>query len=315
MFCPAQLRELQGVDAEDSETDSDVDDDESEVDSLDGFISDDVADSEMEDDKNLPETEEVTPGPVSSKGKGKEKAPAATKPTATLAQLKKESLRNKDAKRKYLKRLRKTFTSSAKIEKTVELLTDIQAADPTEKTLVFSQFTSLLDLLEVPLSEKKFKYQRYDGSMHSKLLHSTHYRLLPFEQCKQLTCLLNPVNDRAEAVNRFMDSAEETVLLISLKAGNAGLNLNKASQVIILDPFWNPFIEDQAIDRAHRMPQKREVHVHRILVPETVEDRICTLQEKKRELINTALDEGVGKRLTRLSVGELQYLFGLRDSA
>lgn len=61
------------------------------------------------------------------------------------------------------------------------------------------------------------------------------------------------------------------------------------------------------------MPQKREVHVHRVLVPETVEDRICALQDKKRDIINTALDENAGKSLTRLSVGELQYLFGLRE--
>jgi SNF2 family DNA or RNA helicase len=113
--------------------------------------------------------------------------------------------------------------------------------------------------------------------------------------------------------NRFMDDAEETIMLVSLKAGNAGLNLSKASQVIILDPFWNPFVEEQAVDRAHRMPQKREVHVHRVLVPQTVEDRICALQDKKRDLINTALDEGVSKSLTRLSLGELKYLFGLSE--
>ena len=73
----------------------------------------------------------------------------------------------------------------------------------------------------------------------------------------------------------------------------------------------NPFVEDQAVDRAHRMPQKREVHVHRVLVPETIEDRICQLQDKKRETIKTALDEGAGQSLTRLSVGELRNLFGL----
>lgn len=73
----------------------------------------------------------------------------------------------------------------------------------------------------------------------------------------------------------------------------------------------NPFVEDQAVDRAHRMPQKRDVHVHRVLVPETVEDRICKLQDKKREVISAALDERVGKSLTKLSVGELRNLFGM----
>ena len=209
-----------------------------------------------------------------------------TKPTLTLAQLKKESHRSAAAKKKYLRRLRKKWESSSKIDKTMELLADIRAADPTEKTLIFSQFTSLLDLLEVLLSDQNFKYRRYDGIMR--------------------------MDDRAEAVNQFMDSTDENIMLVSLKAGNAGLNLSKASQVIMFDPFWNPFVEEQAVDRAHRMPQKREVHVHRVLVPDTVEDRICDLQDKKREIINTALDEGVSKSLTRLSVGELRYLFGIR---
>lgn len=221
----------------------------------------------------------------SRKSKGKERA----NPTKTLAQLKKDSLRNKAAKKRYLRRLEKTFVASAKIDKTVELLCDIRKNDPTEKTLVFSQFTSLLDLVEVPLSQKRMQYQRYDGSMK--------------------------MDERTDAVNAFMDDPNENIMLISLKAGNAGLNLWKASQVIILDPFWNPFVEEQAVDRAHRMPQPREVTVHRVLVPETVEDRICVLQDKKREVIGAALDENASKSLTRLSVRELSYLFGLSKKA
>ncbi|KAI8933570.1 hypothetical protein NX059_009303 [Plenodomus lindquistii] len=219
------------------------------------------------------------------KGKGKGKGKARAAPKKTLAQLKKESLRNKAAKRKYLRRLEKTYVPSAKIERTVELLTAITENDPTEKTLIFSQFTSLLDLVEIPLSQRRIRYQRYDGSMK--------------------------MDERADAVNAFMDDPKENVMLVSLKAGNAGLNLWKASQVIVLDPFWNPFIEDQAVDRAHRMPQPREVTVHRVLVPETVEDRICTLQDKKREIIGAALDEQTSKRLTHLNARELRYLFGM----
>ena len=216
-----------------------------------------------------------------SKGKGKAKA----KPKVTLAQLKKESLRNKAAKQKYLRRLRKSWITSAKIEKTMELVSDIAAKDPTEKILIFSQFTSLLDLLEVPMYERRLRYQRYDGSMS--------------------------MGDRADAVEKFMDNSDERIMLLSLKAGNAGLNLAKASQVIILDPFWNPYVEEQAIDRAHRMPQRREVTVHRVLVPETVEDRICEIQDKKREMIDTALDEKSSKNLTRLDARELRFIFGM----
>lgn len=73
----------------------------------------------------------------------------------------------------------------------------------------------------------------------------------------------------------------------------------------------NPFVEDQAVDRAHRMPQKRDVHVYRIIVSETVEDRICKLQDKKREIINAALDERAGKSLAKLTEDELRALFGV----
>jgi SNF2 family DNA or RNA helicase len=216
-----------------------------------------------------------------SKGKGKARA----QPKKTLAQLKKESLRNKGAKMKYLRRLDKTWIPSAKISKTIELLQDIRDNDPTEKTLIFSQFTSLLDLVEVPLMQKKFRYQRYDGSMSMEA--------------------------RADAVETFMENPDEQIMLVSLKAGNAGLNLWRASLVIMLDPFWNPFVEEQAVDRAHRMPQEREVYVHRVLVPDTIEDRICALQDKKREVIGAALDENASKGLARLNVRELKFLFGM----
>ena len=95
-------------------------------------------------------------------------------------------------------------------------------------------------------------------------------------------------------------------------AGNAGLNLTAATNVIILEPFWNPFVEDQAIDRAHRIGQKHPVTVHRVLIAGTVEDRIQELQEKKRRLVNAALDEEGAQSTGRLSVSELRGLFGIR---
>jgi SNF2 family DNA or RNA helicase len=279
-----EVNEDEGAGSESESESESADSDDDDDDDLDGFVVPD----DVEDDFEPPvpqksSSEKSKKSKQSSKAKGK--APAKTK--TTLAQLKQESLKNKAAKRKYLRRLRKDWITSSKIEKTLQLVSEIGANDPTEKILIFSQFTSLLDLLEVPLHERGVKYQRYDGSMK--------------------------MDDRAEAVNRFMDEADQQLMLISLKAGNAGLNLNKASQVIILDPFWNPFIEDQAVDRAHRMPQQREVHVHRVLVPQTVEDRICELQDKKRDLINSALDENAGKSISRLGVSELMYLFGMRE--
>ncbi|KAF2030487.1 hypothetical protein EK21DRAFT_88811 [Setomelanomma holmii] len=299
VFCPDRLSpedriEEQEDDDSDSEAEDIEDDDGHDVDdkgNLAGFVVSDEEDDGFEAEHDDAETHSGdATGPTrkpkkkSKRSNSKRKSRARAGPKKTLAQLKKDSLRNKAAKKKYLRRLEKTYEPSAKIIKTMELLADVRRNDPTEKTLIFSQFTSLLDLVEVPLTQQHYRYQRYDGSM--------------------------TMDDRAAAVEAFMES-EDNIMLVSLKAGNAGLNLWRASQVIMLDPFWNPFVEEQAVDRAHRMPQKREVTVHRVLVPETVEDRICALQDKKREIIGQALDEAASKSLTRLGVRELKYLFGL----
>ncbi|OAX80228.1 hypothetical protein ACJ72_05441, partial [Emergomyces africanus] len=218
------------------------------------------------------------------KGKGK----AVEKPHKSLLQLKKAAVRNVEAKREYLSYLAENWVTSAKIDKTMEILRDIQSRIPEgdskpEKTIIFSQFTSLLDLLQVPISREGWGCRRYDGTM--------------------------PPNARNEAVMEFSDSNDCTIMLVSLKAGNSGLNLVAASQVIILDPFWNPYVEEQAIDRAHRIGQLRPVMVHRILVENTVEDRILALQDKKRNLIEGALDEKASKTIGRLNTRELAFLF------
>ncbi|KKZ63232.1 hypothetical protein EMCG_02437 [[Emmonsia] crescens] len=220
------------------------------------------------------------------KGKGK----AVEKPHKSLLQLKKGAVRSVEAKREYLRSLTENWVTSAKIEKTMELLHDIQSRipegdDKPEKTIIFSQFTSLLDLVQVPIGREGWGYRRYDGTMQP--------------------------NQRNEAVMEFSDSKDCTIMLLSLKAGNSGLNLVAASQVIILDPFWNPYLEEQAIDRAHRIGQLRPVVVHRILVENTVEDRILTLQDRKRSLIEGALDEKASQTIGRLGARELAFLFGV----
>lgn len=295
---------------DDSETESDSEDEDSETESEDdgdrtlgGFIvRDDVEDSETEseaeEDAGVDQDENAA-GPSSAKSekdkkkakpkkskkaKGKEKKKA--KAPVTLAELKKLASRNAAARRQYLKRLRKTWVSSAKIEKTMDLLKTIMENPEGEKVLVFSQWTSLLDLLEVPVESEGWGTRRYDGSMSARM--------------------------REDAVDDFRDPRKNVrIMLVSLKAGNAGLNLNMASQVILLDPFWNPYIEEQAIDRAHRLGQTREVKVHRVLVEGTVEDRIVELQDKKRLLISEALDERAAQSIARLGVRELAYLFGV----
>ncbi|KAK5289418.1 hypothetical protein LTR16_003014, partial [Cryomyces antarcticus] len=293
------------TETEDSETESDDDDDddddeqtEDEDETLGGFIvKDDIEDDEATENEAHPEENTVGSGSSETKSakkgkkaqkpkkdrKGKGKVKDA-KPKLTLAELKKQGQRNIAAKKKYLRRLQRTWISSAKIEKTMELMREIIARKDSPKTIIFSQWTSLLDLLEVPISKEGWGYRRYDGSMSSRA--------------------------RNDAVEDFGDRRKDIkVMLVSLKAGNAGLNLTMASQVIILDPFWNPFIEEQAIDRAHRIGQQHTVEVHRILVEETVEDRIVELQEKKRALISQALDEKASQSIGRLGVQELAYLF------
>jgi SNF2 family DNA or RNA helicase len=201
----------------------------------------------------------------------------------SLAELRKEGQKNKRAKRRYLRRLEKSWVPSAKIAKAVEILGDNEARGNGEKTIIFSQFTSLLDLLEIPINRKGWKYCRFDGSMN--------------------------ITERNESVATFTDDPDVKIMLVSLKAGNAGLNLIAASHVILFDPFWNPYVEDQAIDRAHRIGQLKDVFVHRLLIENTVEDRIIHLQEQKRELISGALDEGGSMNVSRLDVRELAYLF------
>ncbi|MCJ1469564.1 hypothetical protein MMC07_008198 [Pseudocyphellaria aurata] len=290
--------DVETTDESDSESeDSDDSDDSEEM--KDFIVPDDVTDHKSDVEQSGDEPGEETSGkgkkkqakavqgeskPKKSK-KGKGKAKAEKEPKKTLAQLKKEGARNAKARRHYLRRLEREWETSGKIQKVMEILQATQDRRDNEKTIIFSQFTSLLDLLEIPISRQGWGYKRYDGSMSS--------------------------NARNEAVIEFSDNPCCKIMLVSLKAGNSGLNLVAASQVIIFDPFWNPYIEEQAIDRAHRIGQMRPVQVHRILVPDTVEDRILALQEKKRALIEGALDEKASQSIGRLGTRELAFLFGV----
>ena len=160
--------------------------------------------------------------------------------------------------------------SSAKIEALLESL-ETAAADG-HKTLVFSQWTSLLDLIEPVLANAGIPYNRLDGS----------------------------TVDREAVVRGFQADDGPPVMLISLKAGGTGLNLTAADHVFLCDPWWNPAVEDQAADRAHRIGQDRPVTIYRIVAADTVEERILALQEKKRALGEAALgDGGAAASLTR----------------
>ena len=134
----------------------------------------------------------------------------------------------------------------------------------TTKSVVFSQWTSMLDLVEIALQKSGIKFVRLDGRMQRK--------------------------DRESAVDNFKNDPEVSVCLISLKVGGIGLNLVWATHVFLLDPWWNPAIEQQAIDRVHRIGQEEGVTVIRFVIKGTVEERIMTLQKTKTKIATDALD-------------------------
>jgi superfamily II DNA or RNA helicase len=136
-----------------------------------------------------------------------------------------------------------------------------EAVAEGHKALVFSQWTSFLDLVEPALRAADLAFTRLDGS----------------------------TVDREAVVGRFQSEDGPPVLLLSLKAGGVGLNLTAADHVFLLDPWWNPAVEEQAADRAHRIGQDRPVMVYRLVAKDTVEERILALQERKRELAQAAL--------------------------
>jgi len=151
---------------------------------------------------------------------------------------------------------------SSKVEALLERLEE--AAADGHRSLVFSQWTALLDRVEPGLRERRLDFLRLDGS----------------------------TRDRAGVVRGFQAEDGPPVLLMSLKAGGTGITLTAADHVFLLDPWWNPAVEDQAADRAHRIGQERPVLVHRLVAEGTVEERILALQERKRELAQAALGEG-----------------------
>ena len=149
---------------------------------------------------------------------------------------------------------------SAKLELLDELLGE--AIDGEHRVLVFSQFVSMLHLVRDRLDERKLSYCYLDGS----------------------------TKQRQEEVNRFQNDDTIPVFLISLKAGGVGLNLSGADTVIHFDPWWNPAVEAQATDRAHRIGQTRVVTAYKLITSDTVEEKILKLQEKKRAAIDAAID-------------------------
>ncbi|WP_162006699.1 DEAD/DEAH box helicase [Roseimaritima sediminicola] len=173
---------------------------------------------------------------------------------------------------------RKSDVHGAKIARLLEQLEEVVSEG--HKALVFSQFTSLLALVRQELDERGWKYEYLDGKTRK----------------------------RAEKVKRFQEDDECPLFLISLKAGGHGLNLTAADYVFIMDPWWNPAVESQAIDRAHRMGQTKPVVAYRMICRDTVEDKIVALQSSKRELADAIISQEKSL-ISDLTSDDLRMLF------
>ena len=165
----------------------------------------------------------------------------------------------------------------------LELLGDIidEALQGGHRILLFSQFTSMLDIIRKFLEDKKIEYMYLDGS--------------------------TPTQDRGQMVRDF-NGGQGDIFLISLKAGGTGLNLTGADTVIHFDPWWNPAVEDQATDRAYRIGQDKVVHVMKLITRGTIEEKIFALQQKKKELIDTVIKPG-HTLLSKMTEEEIRELF------
>jgi SNF2 family DNA or RNA helicase len=167
---------------------------------------------------------------------------------------------------------------SCKLDQLDEMLVELICED--HKALVFSQWTSLLDRVEIRLRELGIPWVRLDGA----------------------------TRDRQAVVDRFQSADGPPVFLLSLKAGGTGLNLTAADYVVHLDPWWNPAVQQQATDRAHRIGQDKPVVSMRLIAEGTVEERILELQESKRALADAAIGTE-GGWLQTLTADDLRSLF------
>ena len=163
-----------------------------------------------------------------------------------------------------------------------ELIRELTENIGNHKALVFSQFLGMLALIKARLEEMNIPFVYFDGSTAAP--------------------------DREKAVQNFQNNEATRVFLISLKAGGVGLNLTAADYVYIVDPWWNPAVEQQAIDRTHRIGQTNNIFAYRMICKDTIEDKILQLQERKRALAKDLItdDTGFVKTLTRADV---EYLF------
>ncbi|MFM7075653.1 MAG: DEAD/DEAH box helicase, partial [Planctomycetaceae bacterium] len=165
----------------------------------------------------------------------------------------------------------------AKLERLLAMLEELM--NENRRVLVFSQFSTMLDLIRPELDRRSMPYSLLTGE----------------------------TRDRATEIDRFQDGGTR-IFLVSLKAGGVGLNLTAADTVILYDPWWNPAVEDQAVDRAHRIGQQKPVFVHRLVASGTIEEKMAVLKEKKRSLADSIFDPD-GAPTLAMTEDDLEALF------
>ncbi|CDH14933.1 related to ATP-dependent helicase ULS1 [Zygosaccharomyces bailii ISA1307] len=196
--------------------------------------------------------------------------------------------RQKARSRQTYEPLLESLKPSTKIRQCMDVINNVVQNSDSEKILIFSQFTTFFDLFQHFLEKDlHVPFLKYTGSMNAQ--------------------------QRSDVINQFYRESDKRVLLISMKAGNSGLTLTCANHVIIVDPFWNPYVEEQAQDRCYRISQTKEVHVHKLFIKNSVEDRIAELQKRKREMVDAAMDPSKMDGVNRLGARELGFLFGLNS--
>lgn len=177
----------------------------------------------------------------------------------------------------------KSDDTSVDSVKIAELIREVQENGGTHKVLIFSQFTEMLGIIREEFEKAGITHCYLDGK--------------------------TSLNQRKEQVTKFQEDEQIKAFLISLKAGGVGLNLTVADYVYLVDPWWNPAAEQQAIDRAHRIGQKRNVFAYKMICKDSVEEKILKLQQRKQSLADELIQEDSGfvKNLTR---DDIEFLFG-----
>ncbi|KAJ3928230.1 MAG: SNF2 family N-terminal domain-containing protein [Lentinula lateritia] len=171
---------------------------------------------------------------------------------------------------------------STKITILLNILQEIKARPGNEKTIIFSQFTSMLNLIELFLQRQDICFSRFDGTMD--------------------------VNKRKEKLNAIKTDPSVTVILVSLMAGGTGLNFTECNNVVLFDLWWNPAVEEQAFARAHRMGQTKPVNIYKLVSKDTIEMRVIELQAKKKQLAIEILDRNEIENMKELSKDEISRL-------